>query len=73
MIKYSAFNTTDDHSYNVYNAILYCIANNENGIIFDNGRYDFYYIDGDLIFFKSCTGVKRQEKFISSYVNVEEI
>lgn len=42
MIKYSAFNTTDDHSYNVYNAILYCIMNNENGIIFDKGRYDFY-------------------------------
>ena len=45
----------------------------EDKIFFNGGRYDFYYVDGDLIFFKSCTGVKRQEKFISSYVNVEEI
>ena len=42
MVNYSLFNITDDHSYNVYNAINYCVQNGEDGIVFDGGRYDFY-------------------------------
>lgn len=42
MINYSKFNVTDDHSYNLYNAINYCKKYGEDGIVFDKGRYDFY-------------------------------
>ena len=42
MVNYSKFNVTDDHSYNVYNAINYCKKYGEDGIVFDKGRYDFY-------------------------------
>ena len=42
MINYSKFNTTNDHSFNMFNAINYCRENGENGIVFDCGKYDFY-------------------------------
>ena len=42
MINYSFFNTTDDHSYNLYNAIKYCRDNGVDCLVFDKGRYDFY-------------------------------
>ncbi len=42
MINYNEFNTTDNHSFNLYNAIKYCKENNEDGIVFDKGVYDFY-------------------------------
>ena len=35
MIHYNRFNTTDDHAYNLFNAINYCRDNGEDGIIFD--------------------------------------
>ncbi len=42
MVNYNKFNTTDDHSYNLYNAIKYCREHNEDTLVFDKGRYDFY-------------------------------
>lgn len=42
MINYNEFNTTDNHSFNLYNAIKYCRENNEDGIVFEKGKYDFY-------------------------------
>ena len=42
MINYSKFNVTDDHSYNLYNAIAYCKKHGKDGIVFDKGVYDFY-------------------------------
>ena len=59
--------------YQEKNSMLVIENITEDKIFFNGGRYDFYYVDGDLIFFKSCTGVKRQEKCISSYLSVEEI
>ena len=42
MAHYSQFNITDDHSYNVYNAIKYCKENNERELVFDKGFYEFH-------------------------------
>ena len=42
MINYSKFSNTENHAFNLYNAIKYCKDNNENGIVFDKGVYDFY-------------------------------
>ena len=33
MIKYSEFNVTDDHAYNLFNAISHCRKQGEDGII----------------------------------------
>ena len=42
MVNYNDFRITDDHSFNLYNAIEYCRQNGEDGIVFEKGRYDFY-------------------------------
>ena len=42
MINYSRFNITNDHAYNLFNAINYCREAGEDGIVFDGGRYDIY-------------------------------
>lgn len=42
MINYSVFNTTNNHTFNLYNAIKHCSEQGEDGIIFDKGIYDFY-------------------------------
>lgn len=42
MVHYNQFYITDNHSYNVYQAIHYCREHHENCLIFDNGVYDFY-------------------------------
>ena len=42
MVNYNNFNTTKDHSFNVYNALLYCRQKGEDGLIFNKGTYDFY-------------------------------
>ncbi len=42
MVNYSRFNTTDDHSFNLYNALMYCKKNKSKGLIFDKGVYTFY-------------------------------
>ena len=42
MVNYSIFNKTEDHSFNLFNAIIYCRQNGEDGIAFDGGKYDFY-------------------------------
>ena len=42
MVNYREFNTTGDHSYNVYNALKYCKEHNEDTIVFDYGIYEFY-------------------------------
>ena len=42
MINYSKFSNTENHAFNLYNAIKYCKDNNENGIVFDKGVYDLY-------------------------------
>lgn len=47
MVNYKEFNKTDDHSYNVRNAIKYCKEKKENSLVFDYGVYDFY---GDMSF-----------------------
>ena len=40
-MQYSEFNKTDNHSYNVYNALKYCKEHNENSLVFDKGTYHF--------------------------------
>ncbi|MGL4453500.1 MAG: hypothetical protein ACRCTZ_20265 [Sarcina sp.] len=40
----------------------------EDKIYYNNGKFDFYKVEGDMIYFKSCTGYKLQEKLISSYI-----
>ena len=42
MVNYSLFNKTEDHSFNLFNAIRYCRENGEDGILFEGGKYDFY-------------------------------
>lgn len=42
MINYSVFNTTENHSFNLHNAIKYCMEHREDGIVFDKGVYNFY-------------------------------
>lgn len=42
MIHYNPFNTTDNHSYNVYHAINYCRKHQEDCLVFDKGVYHFY-------------------------------
>lgn len=42
MIRYELFNTTENHAFNLYNAIKYCKEQGKNGIVFDKGTYDFY-------------------------------
>ena len=37
MINYNAFKTTDDHSFNLYNAIMYCREHGEELLVFDKG------------------------------------
>ena len=42
MIQYSYFNTTDSHSYNLYNALSYCKENKISKLVFETGIYHFY-------------------------------
>ena len=39
MIRYSQFNTTPDHAYNIARALRYCRAMGEDGLCFDKGEY----------------------------------
>ena len=41
MINYEKFNTTENHSFNLYNAVKWCRDNECDGIVFNKGRYDF--------------------------------
>ena len=43
MVHYSQFQTTNDHAFNVYNALTYCKTHGEDMLVFDKGTYDFYY------------------------------
>ena len=42
MINYSRFNITNDHAYNLFNAINYCREIGDDCLVFDCGRYDIY-------------------------------
>jgi hypothetical protein len=42
MINYSRFNITNDHAYNLFNAINYCRKIGDDCLVFDCGRYDIY-------------------------------
>ena len=42
MINYSMFNQTDNHSFNVFQAISYCKKTGEDCIVFSKGEYHFY-------------------------------
>ena len=42
MVNYGKYNTTNDHAFNVCNAIIQCKKSGENGIVFDKSEYHFY-------------------------------
>lgn len=42
MVKYNDFCKTNNHSYNLYNAIRYCKENQEDTLVFDKGKYEFF-------------------------------
>lgn len=42
LISYERFNTTQDHAFNVWNALQYCRETGEDGLQFPKGTYDFY-------------------------------
>ncbi len=42
MVNYNLFNTSQDHSLNVFNAMKYCKEHGEDGIFFPCGEYHFY-------------------------------
>lgn len=50
MVNYKQFEKTDDVAFNIYTALLYCKANNEDGLVFDKGEYHIYAE-------KACEGV----------------
>ena len=41
-MNYNYFNTSSNHSMNLYNALKYCKENNERSLIFDTDTYEFY-------------------------------
>lgn len=72
MAHYRDFITTDDHSYNVFCALRYCMENGDNSLIFEKGRYDFYGEMASQTFISvSNHGINNLEKIVFMIKNMK--